>query len=126
MEFMLTVDKLLQPENTLSRISVTLEGMSTLVNDVHPLKALSPISVTVEGMVIPLNDVHPLKAPPPIEVTLFMVTDVSTVLSLHTPSGKDVTLSANTTSTASLGAFNLVLALTLRFCVTPSVFVYLP
>ena len=126
MEYMLTVSNL-QSSNAKSPISVTLEGMSTIVNNVHSLKADSPITVTLEGMSTLVNEVHPRKAAFPITVTLEgMSTLVNAVHPLHTPSGKDVTWFENAMSTTSLRAPYFLLALTLRSCVTPSVFVYLP
>ena len=47
-----------------------LDGIFTLVKEVHPLKVLCSIHVTLDGIFTLVKELQPLKAPSPIHVTL--------------------------------------------------------
>ncbi len=64
------LSKLLQPQNALSSISVTLNGISTLVKPMQPSKAKLPISVTLDGISTLIKPMQPSKAEPHIPVIL--------------------------------------------------------
>ena len=71
---MLTLVKLVQPENAYFPILVTEFGMVIFANPLHPSKAHLSILVTELGMVMLVNPVQPLNAELSIMVTEFGIT----------------------------------------------------
>ena len=67
--------KLLQPENALAPMLVTLEGIVMLLKPAQPENALAPMLVTLEGIVMLIKPVQPWNALagilfPPVIITV--------------------------------------------------------